>query len=125
MKDAVAIIASVTSRELEVQVSAPPVDTAKLLNATKADSSGVSMVYHGINVHLDAGQLKHQPKAHKIGTRQTKGGNKFKSTYASVQWHTATTFTAVDCPCSICAQGEWWVMFHCYSADSSPMKLGN
>lgn len=66
------------------------IDAAKLKKTLDAESSAVKATIGGVDVRLDNDQLKHQPPGTPIGTRQTHGGNRFKSTCDGA-WHKGVT----------------------------------
>lgn len=116
------------------------------------DSSGVSLIQNGVEVHLDVDQLKHQPKQNPIGSRQTKSGNTFEpSNSGSIAWHKSNTLVYMaqwaaslrdieegqrifhgqakavnqihyEGFCTVLG-GKKYVLFHCYPADGSNMNM--
>ena len=124
----------------------------KMLSDAKGDMSDVKLEREGIEVYLDIDQLKHQPTQYPIGSRQTKGGNTFKPpAYGSKDWHRSNTlvhmadwaeslgdmeegqreFHGQATPVGgihyegycLFAKGKKYVLFHCYPADKSPLKM--
>lgn len=124
----------------------------KMLSDAKGDMTDVKLEREGIEVYLDIDQLKHQPILYPIGSRQTKAGNTFKPpTYGSKTWHRSNTlvhmadwadslgvmaegqreFHGQSTPVGsihyegycLFANGKKYVLFHCYPANKTAMKL--
>ncbi len=150
VKAALRVLEKVLGRTVEVQK--PPTDggAARKLAELKRGSSNVTKVINGVDVRLDIDQLKHQHPKVRIGTRQKGGGNRFVQG-CSADWHKANTMTymagwASGLPAmadgdkkyhgqakpvngihyeGFClkAGGKKFVIFHCYPANNSGLKL--
>lgn len=148
--EAAGILAGILGRIVEVK--APPADNgaARKLLALNGDSSAVTSIINGVDVRLDNDQLKHQPPSAPIGTRHKGGGNRFNNT-ATAAWHRANTlahmaawanglgnmivgqvtFHGQAVPVNdihyegycLMANGQKFVLFHCYPSNTSPLKL--
>lgn len=149
MQEALKIVKQVLAREVEIQK--PPSDNgaARKLVTLQRDSSTCQTTIGTIDVRLDIDQLKHQPSNAPIGTRIKGGGNRFVST-CTAAWHQANTmaymgqwantlagmkegdqkFHGQATPVNgihyegfcLLASGKKYVLFHCYPANSSPLK---
>jgi hypothetical protein len=148
--EAAAILAGILGRTVEIK--APPVDNgaSRKLQTLIDCCSTVTGNIRGIDVRLDNDQLKHQPPSAPIGTRHKGGGNRFNNT-ATAAWHLLNTmaymadwavglgvmnqgqtqFHGQAVPVRdihyegycLMANGQKYVLFHCYPSDHSNLKL--
>jgi hypothetical protein len=150
VNDAVVLLRKGLNRHLEVQKPPQANDSARKLAELNAASSEVRALIANVQVRLDVDQLKHQPKSAPIGARIKGGGNRFKDG-CDAAWHQANTMVHVadwanglgsmtegeqryhgqavpvdgihyEGYC-LKAGGHKYVLFHCYPANDSPLRM--